>query len=53
MCVEPVNAAGGITVCPADAVEAVRKVRTFVSERKGGDGAVREFIEWVTEENAS
>ena len=52
-CMEPVNAAGGITACPADAVEAVRKACTFVSSRKGGEGAVREFIEWVTEKASS
>lgn len=34
--------------CPADAVKAVKEIAGFISLRKGGDGAVREFIEWLT-----
>lgn len=33
--------------CPADAVEAVRAECQFVSSKKGGEGAAREFIEWL------
>ena len=32
---------------PADAVPEVLKSADFVSERNGGNGAVREFIEWI------
>ena len=37
----------GIKGCPADAVNDVKKVVNFVSKRNGGDGAVREFIEYL------
>ena len=47
-CIEPVKEAGGIVGCPADAVEAVRNIADFVSSRNGGNGAVRDFIEWLT-----
>lgn len=40
---------GGIVGCPADAVEEVRGISDFISQRNGGDGAVREFIEWLVE----
>lgn len=32
-------------VCSADAVNEIKAVSDFVSSKKGGDGAVREFIE--------
>lgn len=35
----------GIVACPADAVDEVKKISDFISERNGGNGAVREFIE--------
>ena len=44
------KAAGGIVGCPADAVEKVVSIADFVSSRNGGDGAVREFVEWLVEE---
>ena len=37
--------------CPRDAVEEVIKVSDFVSKYKGGNGAVREFIEWIVKMN--
>ena len=33
--------------CPADAAEKIKEVSDFVSAKNGGDGAVREFIEWL------
>lgn len=33
--------------CPADAVKEVIEKVDFVSKHSGGDGAVREFIEWL------
>lgn len=35
------------SACPADASEAVRQKADFVSKYDGGNGAVREFIEWL------
>lgn len=37
----------GVIGCPADAVEKVKRIATFVSSKPGGNGAVREFIEWM------
>lgn len=33
--------------CPSDAVKEVKKIANFISSYKGGEGAVREFIEWI------
>lgn len=33
--------------CPADAVDSVREVATYICRRNGGSGAVREFAEWI------
>ncbi|MBP3458855.1 MAG: HAD-IIIA family hydrolase [Lachnospiraceae bacterium] len=40
----------GINGCPADAVREVKEVCDFVSSKNGGDGAVRDFIEWLSDE---
>lgn len=42
-----VKEAGGIVGCPADAVNKVKEIADFVAEHNGGDGAVRDFIEWI------
>lgn len=34
----------GLTACPADAVEKVKQKVTYVCNKNGGEGAVREFI---------
>ncbi len=44
-----VKEAGGIVGCPKDAVSKVTRIADFVSGYKGGDGAVRNFIEWLVE----
>lgn len=46
-CMQPVKDAGGLVGCPADAVEKVKAIADFIAEHDGGDGAVREFIEWI------
>lgn len=33
--------------CPADAAKAVKEICQFVSRKDGGNGAAREFIEWL------
>lgn len=48
-CMEPIKEAGGLVGCPADAVQKVVDLADFVSKRNGGNGAVREFIEWIVE----
>lgn len=39
--------AGGVVGCPADAVNRVKEEADFVAEHMGGNGAVRDFIEWL------
>lgn len=46
-CMIPIKKDGGIVGCPQDAIDEVKNLSDFVSEKKGGDGAVREFIEWI------
>lgn len=46
-CMEPVKKAGGLIGCPADAAKQVKALADFISAKPGGNGAVREFIEWV------
>ena len=46
-CMKPVREAGGKIGCPADAVKKVKELADFISTKNGGDGAVREFIEWL------
>ncbi|MBQ8246575.1 MAG: 3-deoxy-D-manno-octulosonate 8-phosphate phosphatase [Lachnospiraceae bacterium] len=48
-CMLPLKEVGGIVGCPADAAKQVLDIADFVSEKCGGDGAVREFIEWLLE----
>ena len=37
----------GIVGCPADACQQVKELAQFVSPNNGGDGAVRDFIEYI------
>ena len=37
----------GLRIAVADGVEEVREEADFVTEKKGGDGAVREACEWI------
>lgn len=46
-----VKSAGGLSATPADAVNEVKKTVEFVCEKNGGNGAVREFIEWIISEH--
>ena len=46
-CMQEIKNGGGLVGCPADAVDEVKNIADFVSNKNGGDGAVREFIEWL------
>ncbi|MGN0414941.1 MAG: KdsC family phosphatase [Agathobacter sp.] len=48
-CIIPIKEAGGKIGCPADAVKKVKDIADFISTKNGGDGAVREFIEWLVD----
>ena len=43
----PALTRAGLAACPADAVPEVRERCQFVSAHKGGDGAAREFLEFL------
>lgn len=40
-----------VTGCPADAVKEIKEKVMFVSEKNGGAGAARDFIEWIIKTN--
>lgn len=46
-CMRKIKCAGGLVGCPSDAIAEVSKIANFKSIQKGGDGAVRNFIEWL------
>ncbi len=48
-CMKVVKDAGGVVGCPFDAVNKVKFVADFISSYNGGDGAVRDYIEWLIE----
>lgn len=47
VCMKSVKAAGGLVGCPKDAVKDVKEISDFISEFNGGEGAVRDYIEWL------
>ena len=38
---------GGLVGCPADAAKQVMDLSDFIATHNGGEGAVRDFIEWL------
>lgn len=48
-CMKPVKEAGGVVGCPRDAVKKVIEIADYVANHDGGEGAVRDFIEWLVE----
>ena len=43
----PVMQLAGLAVCPADAVEEIKAISTYISPKDGGKGCVRDIIEKV------
>ena len=37
----------GLRGCPKDAVREIKEISEYITESAGGNGAVREFIEWL------
>ena len=37
--------------CPKDSVQEVLEISNFISSKNGGDGAVREFLEYIMKNN--
>ncbi|MBB3840548.1 YrbI family 3-deoxy-D-manno-octulosonate 8-phosphate phosphatase [Runella defluvii] len=51
-CFELLSAVG-IAACPSNAVKAIKEIPNIILlEKKGGDGAVREFVELILNNNA-
>ena len=46
-CMQAVKEVGGLVGCPADAVNEVKNISNYMAVHNGGDGAVRDFIEWI------
>ena len=51
-CIIQIKEAGGVVGCPADSVKKVMELADFIAEHDGGDGAVRDFIEWILEQQS-
>lgn len=49
-CMQKVKEGGGITVAPSDAVKSIRDFADYICTQKGGEGAVREFVDWLSNE---
>lgn len=47
-CMKAIKEAGGLTACPCDAAREVVDIASFICTKKGGDGAIRELIDWIT-----
>ena len=41
----------GLAACPKDSIQEVLEISNFVSSKNGGDGAVREFLEYIMKNN--
>lgn len=52
-CMNPIKEAGGIVACPADSVREVKAVSDYVCVSKAGEGALREFAEWLISNRSS
>ena len=37
----------GVPVCPADATEEIKNISVYISDKKGGEGCVRDILEQV------
>lgn len=47
VCMREIKNQGGVTGCPCNASQQIKMISEFVSIYNGGDGAVREFIDWI------
>ena len=46
-CMREIKKAGGIIGAPFDAIDEIKRIVDFVSSNRAGEGAVRDFIEWI------
>ena len=47
-CMNFVKAAGGLVVCPNNAIKELQVIADYICNKKCGEGAIREFIDWYT-----
>lgn len=50
-CMHPVKENRGIVGCPADAIQSVIRISDYVAPHKAGEGAVRDFVEYIISHN--
>lgn len=50
-CMNPIIEAGGIAGCPSNAAKEVISACDYISHYKGGEGAVRDFVEYLIANN--
>lgn len=50
LCLVPVKAAGGLAACPFNAIPEVLACCNYVASHKGGEGAVRDLVEYIINE---
>lgn len=50
-CMKPIVTAGGSAGCPSNAVKEILSVCDYISPNKGGEGAVRDYVEYLIERN--
>ena len=43
----------GFSACPNDAIKEVKEISQYICKNKGGDGAVREFVDLIIKNNLS
>lgn len=48
-CMEAVKRAGGVVVCPSDAIQEIKTLADYVSGYKAGDGAIRDCINFLAQ----
>lgn len=46
-CMNPIKETGGVAGCPSNAAKEVIAVCDYISQYKGGEGAVRDFVEYL------
>lgn len=46
-CMEVVRKAGGLVLCPADAIQEIKELAHYVSGYKAGEGAIRDCINYL------
>lgn len=46
-CMTRIKQAGGLVGCPKESISVVKEIADFISQKEGGQGAVRDFIDWI------